>query len=201
MNEVLRRDANNEPVIGLVTDDASQEIRMGRIDDTTKGLKVMVVGGEIGGTVTSVSVVTANGISGSIANPTTTPAITLTLGAITPSSVITSGILQGRPKKRVITTTQSATPTINTDNTDVSNIIGLAQAVTSFTSNLSGTPNPYDTLIICITDDGTGRALAWGTSFESSTISLPSTTIANTLLTIGFLWNSATSKWRCVAIS
>lgn len=39
------------------------------------------------GTVTSVSVVTANGVSGSVANPTTTPAITLTLGAITPSSV------------------------------------------------------------------------------------------------------------------
>jgi hypothetical protein len=44
-------------------------------------------GGGGSGTVTSVSVVTANGISGSVANPTTTPAITLTLGAITPSSV------------------------------------------------------------------------------------------------------------------
>jgi hypothetical protein len=44
-------------------------------------------GGGGSGTVTSVSVVTANGISGSVANPTTTPAITVTLGAITPSSV------------------------------------------------------------------------------------------------------------------
>lgn len=41
----------------------------------------------LGGTVTSVSVVTANGVSGTVANPTTTPAITLTLGAITPSLV------------------------------------------------------------------------------------------------------------------
>ena len=39
------------------------------------------------GTVTSVSIVTANGISGSVATATTTPAITLTLGAITPTSV------------------------------------------------------------------------------------------------------------------
>jgi len=39
------------------------------------------------GTVTDVSVVTANGISGSVATSTTTPAITLTLGAITPSTV------------------------------------------------------------------------------------------------------------------
>lgn len=39
------------------------------------------------GTVTTVSVVTANGVSGSVANAGTTPAITLTLGAITPTSV------------------------------------------------------------------------------------------------------------------
>jgi hypothetical protein len=39
------------------------------------------------GTVTDVSVVTANGVSGSVATSTTTPAITLTLGAITPTTV------------------------------------------------------------------------------------------------------------------
>ena len=39
------------------------------------------------GTVTAVSVVNANGVSGSVANPSTTPAITITLGAITPTSV------------------------------------------------------------------------------------------------------------------
>jgi hypothetical protein len=39
------------------------------------------------GTVTSVSVTTANGVSGSVATATSTPAITITLGAITPSTV------------------------------------------------------------------------------------------------------------------
>jgi len=39
------------------------------------------------GTVTSASVVTANGVSATVATPTTTPAFTFTLGAITPSSV------------------------------------------------------------------------------------------------------------------
>ena len=42
------------------------------------------------GTVTTVSVVTANGVSGTVANATSTPAITLTLGAITPTS--TNGV-------------------------------------------------------------------------------------------------------------
>lgn len=47
------------------------------------------------GSVTSVSVVTANGVSGSVATPTTTPAITLTLGAITPTSVNGNTITTG----------------------------------------------------------------------------------------------------------
>lgn len=40
-----------------------------------------------GGTVTTVSVATANGFSGTVANATTTPAITIIAGAITPTSV------------------------------------------------------------------------------------------------------------------
>jgi hypothetical protein len=47
------------------------------------------------GTVTSVSVTTANGVSGSVATATTTPAISLTLGAITPSSVAATGTVTG----------------------------------------------------------------------------------------------------------
>ena len=46
------------------------------------------------GTVTDVSIVTANGVSGSVATSTSTPAITLTLGAITPSSVTTTGNIE-----------------------------------------------------------------------------------------------------------
>jgi hypothetical protein len=48
-----------------------------------------------GGSLTSVSVTTANGVSGSVANPTTAPAITLILGAIAPTSLVTTGIVDG----------------------------------------------------------------------------------------------------------
>ena len=48
------------------------------------------------GTVTSVSVTTANGVSGTVATATTTPAISLTLGAIAPTSVAaTTGLACG----------------------------------------------------------------------------------------------------------
>lgn len=43
------------------------------------------------GTVTTVSVVTANGISGTVASSTTTPAITLSLATITPTSITIGG--------------------------------------------------------------------------------------------------------------
>lgn len=114
----------------------------------------------------------------------------------------TDTLTNKRITKRVVTTTQSATPIINTDNTDVAYITGLAQAVTSFTTNLSGTPVNGDTLILDITDNGTGRALTFGASFEASgTVALPTTTVASTKLTIGFRWNIATSKWTCVAVA
>lgn len=47
------------------------------------------------GTVTTVSVTTANGVSATVANATSTPAITITLGAITPDSVAATGNVTG----------------------------------------------------------------------------------------------------------
>lgn len=111
----------------------------------------------------------------------------------------TATLTNKRVTRRVVTVTESATPTINTDNADVASITGLAHDVTSFTTNLSGTPVAGDRLIVEITDDGTARALTWGSSFEASTVALPTTTVISTKLTVGFFWNAATSKWRCVA--
>jgi len=75
-----------------------------------------------------------------------------------------------------------------------------AQAVdiTSFTTNLSGTPTEGQLLWISITGTG-ARAITWGSSFESSTVSLPTTTVSTNRLDVGFVWNTVTSKWRCIA--
>lgn len=73
----------------------------------------------------------------------------------------TETLTNKRITKRAPTITQSATPTINTDVTDVAHIIGLAQAITSFSTNLTGTPVEGDTLRIDITDNGTARAITW----------------------------------------
>lgn len=52
-------------------------------------------GGTSNGTVTSVSVTPSNGVSGTVINPTTTPAISLALGDIKPTSVTTTGSIIG----------------------------------------------------------------------------------------------------------
>ena len=71
-------------------------------------------------TVTTVSVVGANGVSGSVATATTTPAITLTLGAITPTSV------------NGVTFSGSATPTLAV--TGTSTISGTHSGTSSGTN-------------------------------------------------------------------
>lgn len=103
-----------------------------------------------------------------------------------------------RNTRRIGTTASSATPTINTDNVDVYTLTAQAADITSFTTNLSGTPNNWDSLIISITGTA-ARAITWGTSFESSTVTLPTTTVSTDTLDVGFRWNAATSKWRCIA--
>ena len=104
-----------------------------------------------------------------------------------------------RPTSRINSITSSATPAINTDTTDIFEITALAVAITSMTTNLTGTPHDGDSLIVRITDNATPQSITWGASFEASTIALPTTTVASTLLTVGFFWNAVTSKWRCVA--
>lgn len=125
--------------------------------------------------------------------------ISLNKPEVTASS--TNTLTNKRITKRVVTTTQSATPTINTNNWDIFNITWLAQAITSMTTNLTWTPVDWDMMIINITDNGTARAITWGASFEASTIALPTTTTISTLLKVWFMWNTATSKWRCVAVA
>jgi hypothetical protein len=68
-------------------------------------------------------------------------------------------------------------------------------------TNLSGTPVNKDTLIFQIKDNGTARAIAWGTSFVAGGVALPTTTVLSKILTVGFIYNTANSlnKWMCVA--
>lgn len=118
-------------------------------------------------------------------------------GVAIPTISSTSTLTNKRITRRLVSVTQSATPAINTDNMDIASITGLAQAITSMTSSLTGTPVAGDYLMIQIMDNGTARAITWGASFASTTVTLPTTTVISTLLRIGFQWSG--SVWQCIA--
>lgn len=111
----------------------------------------------------------------------------------------TQTLTNKRITNRITTITSNATPTVNTDNCDAVSITALATAITSMTTNLSGTPNNFDKLIFRILDNGTARAITWGASFVAKGVALPTTTVINKLLTVGFIYDTVAATWGCVA--
>lgn len=128
---------------------------------------------------------------------------TLTLPSATDTLVgkaTTDTFTNKRITPRVGSTTSSATPTINTDDVDMYGLTAQTVDITSFTTNLSGTPTNGQKLWIYIVGTA-ARAITWGASFEASTVALPTTTVTTNRLDVGFVWNAVTSKWRCVAVA
>jgi len=103
-----------------------------------------------------------------------------------------------RITKRIVTVTQAAEPAINTNNGDIFNITGLAQAITSLTTNLTGTPTEGQMFMLCITDNATARAITPGASFLGTlnfTLTGLTTTISKKLM---LLWKYNGSVWELV---
>ena len=97
--------------------------------------------------------------------------------------------------------TPSAAPVLNTDWTRSFSITWLNVDITSMTQNLSWTPLNWAMIRIDITDDWTARNIFWWTWYENSTAILPIITTPWVRLDISLIYNSATSKWRCLWVS
>lgn len=150
----------------------------------------LVIGGGAG--VAPSTTTTGTGVLTALGQTTNTAS-----GLVTGSGTVTLTNKWVQPRV-LASTANSATPTLNTDSYDMMVITGQSVAITSFTTNLTGTPVNGQKLWIAITGT-TAIAITWGASFESSTIQLPTTTTSTDRLDVGFVWNAATSKWRCVA--
>lgn len=119
-------------------------------------------------------------------------------GVVIPSISSTNTLTNKRITKRVGSTTSSATPTINTDDVDAYHLTAQAADITSFTTNLSGTPTDFQQLRISVTGTA-ARAITWGASFANGSVALPTTTVTTTRLDVLFEYDTVTSKWRCMA--
>ena len=145
------------------------------------------------GTVTSVSVTTANGVSGTVATGTTTPAISLTLGAITPTSVAATGAVSGTTLTSTVATgtapltvaSTTLVANLNADRLDGLHKGGIQPASAALT-NLNRT--------IGFTVDGGGSAITTGKTKGYITVPLAGTIRA---WSIGVNAGTATVKvWK-----
>ena len=104
-----------------------------------------------------------------------------------------------RITERINTVASSATPTPAGDTTDMFTVTELAAAA-EFAAP-TGTPVNGQKLILRILDDGTARALTYNAIYRSLGATLPATTVISKTVYIGLIYNSADSKWDCVAVA
>lgn len=109
----------------------------------------------------------------------------------------TTTLTNKRITPRVWTAASDATPDIDSDSYDAVTITALAAAITDV--NVTGTPTNFQKLIFRIKDNGVARAITWGTDFEAKGVALPTTTVLSKVLTVGFIYDTVTAKWGCVA--
>ncbi len=109
----------------------------------------------------------------------------------------TQTLTNKRIDPRVNTIASSATPTPAGDTTDIFTVTALGAAATFAAP--TGTPVNGQKLIIRIKDDGTARALTYNAIYREGDVALPTTTILGKTLYLGFMYNSADTKWDLLA--
>ena len=121
-------------------------------------------------------------------------------GTNVPTVSSTDTITNKRVTRRVYAYSgPGATPSINTDNYDQVNLTAIAAAITSMTTNLTGTPTDGQHLTLRFKDNGTARAITWGASFRAIGVALPTTTVISKTMYVGCVYNSADSVWDVLA--
>jgi hypothetical protein len=179
------------------------------------------------GSVTSVSVATANGVSGTVQNATTTPSITLTLGRITPTDVTSSfsGSLDGTASfsSNALSYSSSLTSTISnlTSNvtTNSSSLLSVSASFVASSASFStriftnsgsllALSSSYQTTSASFTAKelaDSGSLLALSSSYQATSASFTARELADSgsLLTVSssFVNSSASFSSRLVALS
>lgn len=131
------------------------------------------------GSVTSVSVTTANGVSGSVATSTTTPAISLTLGAITPSSV-NSVVVSGSSTPTLAVTGTSSISGSNTGDQTLNSLLpsqagASGKNLQSDGTNVSFVADAGGTVTSVAATAGTGISVSGGPITTSGTLTITNT--------------------------
>lgn len=125
---------------------------------------------------------------------------------VTVPTVSSTNVLTNKTITKRVQTTNApgATPTTNWDNYDVFEFTGLNAAITSMTTNKSGTPVNGQMREYCFLDDGTARGITWGSAFvDGPLVILPTTTAISKMLRVLTQYQTAAglNKEVCIAVA
>lgn len=111
----------------------------------------------------------------------------------------TTDHLNGTNERRTLAVVSSATPSFSADTDGAVNVSALAVAITSVT--FTGDAADLQEFIFRVKDNGTPRALAFGSQFEAVGAALPVVTVAGKRHTLRFLYDSVTAKFGLIYAS
>ena len=104
-------------------------------------------------------------------------------------------------KRMQLRVSSAASGDISPDISAADMYIRTAQAAALTINNPSGSPVNGERLFFRLKDDGTNRAITFGSQYRGLEFALPTTTVGGKLLYMGFMWNAADTKWDLLAIN
>lgn len=111
----------------------------------------------------------------------------------------TQTLTNKRITTRVYSAANNTSLTPEKDTYDIFHLTAMS-AATTINNPSTTTPADGDKIQIRFLDNGTARALTWGTVYVAKGgISLPSTTVLSKNLMVGFEYNSNLAKWNLIA--
>lgn len=105
-------------------------------------------------------------------------------------AVVAGGGGSSAPNVQAVTSAATVTPTFTNDSVKVT-----AQAVALNLANPTGTAVDMWGMVIRIKDNGTARAITYGTQYRGIGFVLPATTVLGKTLYMSMIWNTEDSKW------
>lgn len=117
---------------------------------------------------------------------------------LVPDNAAATGLKWQKAAPLVSSAASAATLTPDAAAYDQYCFTALAAALT-----INAPTNVYDgaKLTIRLKDNGTARGLTWNAVFRAVGVTLPTTTVLSKVLYVGFIYNSAETKWDCVAVA
>lgn len=99
------------------------------------------------------------------------------------------------PAIQSVTSSGTVTPTFDDDI-----VLITAQAAALALANPTGTPINGLGMVIRIKDNGTARAITYGSEYRAIGVTLPTTTVISKTLYLAMIYNDTDTKWDVLAV-